>query len=268
MILIIHPTIYICYLLTETYMIVYITTNLINGKKYVGADSKNNPNYLGSGKALLRAIKKYGRHNFKKEILEQCIDQLHLREREIYWVRYFNADTSQEYYNISHGGQGGVKGREAWNAGKTLDKTSDEYKKMYLNRRIADKSYITEEWKKKHSERIKESSKFQSNKNKKIFTRKSNGKEWCSEETKQKIGIANRGRVKTDEEIKKRLKTIKETGALSGANNKMSKPVKVKDLTTGETKIFTCMAEVEQKYGISRFRIKSGGYKNILCELI
>ena len=41
-------------------MIVYKTTNLINGKIYIGKDMKNNPNYLGSGTILRRAIKKYG----------------------------------------------------------------------------------------------------------------------------------------------------------------------------------------------------------------
>ena len=27
-------------------MVIYMTTNLINGKKYIGRDSKNNPKYL------------------------------------------------------------------------------------------------------------------------------------------------------------------------------------------------------------------------------
>jgi hypothetical protein len=49
-------------------MIIYKTTNLINGKMYVGQDSHNNPLYLGSGKVLGLAIEKYGIENFKKEI--------------------------------------------------------------------------------------------------------------------------------------------------------------------------------------------------------
>ena len=44
-------------------MVIYKTTNLVNGKSYVGMDSKNDPNYLGSGKLLKRAVKKYGRES-------------------------------------------------------------------------------------------------------------------------------------------------------------------------------------------------------------
>lgn len=53
-------------------MVVYLTTNMINGKQYIGLDKKNNPSYLGSGLMLKRAIKKYGRANFVKEILQEC----------------------------------------------------------------------------------------------------------------------------------------------------------------------------------------------------
>ena len=56
------------------YYLIYRTTNLLNGKYYVGAHrtTKKNDDYLGSGVALKRAIKKYGRENFSKEIVEEC----------------------------------------------------------------------------------------------------------------------------------------------------------------------------------------------------
>ena len=49
------------------YNYVYITTNLINKNFYIGKHSTDNLNdgYLGSGKCLLAAIKKYGKENFK-----------------------------------------------------------------------------------------------------------------------------------------------------------------------------------------------------------
>lgn len=83
-------------------MIIYKTTNLINGNFYIGQDSKNNPSYLGSGNLLNRAIKKYGRENFIKEIVEQCDSKQHLDEREIFWISKL-----KPLYNIAKGGSGG-----------------------------------------------------------------------------------------------------------------------------------------------------------------
>jgi hypothetical protein len=45
--------------------IVYCTHNKINGKKYIGSHSANNPNYLGSGFRLKIAIKKSGGFKWK-----------------------------------------------------------------------------------------------------------------------------------------------------------------------------------------------------------
>jgi group I intron endonuclease len=88
-------------------MIIYKTTNLINGKLYIGKDKYNNPEYLGSGKLLVKAIKKYGKENFKKEILEYCENDDHMAEREKYWISIHNACVSENYYNIGEGGFGG-----------------------------------------------------------------------------------------------------------------------------------------------------------------
>lgn len=87
-------------------MIIYKTTNLINGKFYIGKDEKNNPDYYGSGLILNRAIKKNGKENFVKEILEVCNDSKHLCEREIYWINELNS-IRPNGYNIALGGLGG-----------------------------------------------------------------------------------------------------------------------------------------------------------------
>jgi hypothetical protein len=86
-------------------MIIYKTTNLLNGKIYVGKDEKNNPEYLGSGKILKLAVNKNGRENFKKEILETCTTRKELNNREKYWITELLATTFG--YNISEGGTGG-----------------------------------------------------------------------------------------------------------------------------------------------------------------
>jgi hypothetical protein len=52
---------------------VYLTTNLVNGKQYVGSHEGDITDaYLGSGKNIIKAIKKYGKYNFKKELIEEC----------------------------------------------------------------------------------------------------------------------------------------------------------------------------------------------------
>jgi group I intron endonuclease len=91
-------------------MVIYLTINLINNKKYIGQDSNNNPKYLGSGVYLTKAIKKYGKENFKKIILENVKDSSKLNEKEEYWIDKFNAFKSQEFYNLSKKGMGFPKG--------------------------------------------------------------------------------------------------------------------------------------------------------------
>ena len=59
--------------------IVYKTTNLLNGKIYVGVHNGSNPKYLGSGTALESAIQKYGKENFTRETIfegteEECLE--------------------------------------------------------------------------------------------------------------------------------------------------------------------------------------------------
>jgi group I intron endonuclease len=88
-------------------MIIYKTLNTVNGKYYIGMDTKNDPNYLGSGTLLKQAIQKYGKDSFKKIILEQCDSVEQLKEQEKYWISTYNACSDRESYNISTGGTGG-----------------------------------------------------------------------------------------------------------------------------------------------------------------
>lgn len=85
-------------------MIIYKTTNLINGKIYIGQDSKNKNGYLGSGQNIKRAIKKYGKQNFKKEIIEKCNSIDELNNREKYWINFYNSKDGKIGYNLSNGG--------------------------------------------------------------------------------------------------------------------------------------------------------------------
>ena len=93
------------------YGFVYITTNHVNGKQYIGQRKYDKQGkwkeYLGSGIILSRAIEKYGLENFSKEIIEECKTKKILNDREIYWINYYNAVESDNFYNIASGGDGG-----------------------------------------------------------------------------------------------------------------------------------------------------------------
>jgi hypothetical protein len=88
-------------------MFIYITTNNINGKRYIGACTTGCPKYLGSGKLLREAIKKHGKENFSREIIEYSDDKEYLYERERYWISYYDAVNDPSFYNLSYGGKGG-----------------------------------------------------------------------------------------------------------------------------------------------------------------
>lgn len=104
----------------DTKYTVYKTTNLISGKTYIGMHKTSNPNdsYLGSGFQIKQAIKKYGRENFKKEILAVFETDSEARELEkqlvdASWI------TEESNYNLAPGG-GGHGGRQSPEARKRL----------------------------------------------------------------------------------------------------------------------------------------------------
>ena len=88
---------------------VYKTTNLVNGKYYFGVHRTEDPcdSYLGSGKVILKAIIKYGKQSFKKDVLfiYPTADQAFSKEKEL--VSAFKGDPS--CYNIRDGGAGEFK---------------------------------------------------------------------------------------------------------------------------------------------------------------
>lgn len=96
------------------YGYIYKTTNLVNGKIYIGQKTSEIfiESYKGSGIILRKALDKYGEENFKVEILEECNskDELDLAEKK--WIKVLKATDDSTGYNIAEGGQGGNLGEE------------------------------------------------------------------------------------------------------------------------------------------------------------
>lgn len=131
---------------------IYRTHNKVNGKMYIGkrmSDKFLHENYLGSGYYLHNAIKKYGSKNFYVELLEEVEgDKKTLSEREKYWISYYNAVSSNNYYNIASGGDGGnlVDGLTQEDYKKYRSKCNQDKKgKIKVNDGIKDKFIKPEE---------------------------------------------------------------------------------------------------------------------------
>lgn len=90
------------------YHFVYTTVNLINNKQYIGVHSTDNidDGYLGSGKLLIRAIRKYGADNFKviNRVFFEYKEEAFIFERKIVNEQIVN---DPNYYNLKQGGKGG-----------------------------------------------------------------------------------------------------------------------------------------------------------------
>jgi len=85
-------------------MFIYKVTNTITGKIYIGQTKRRNKNYLGSGILIKKSIDKYGKENFKREILCECCDQENLNKMERYWIRELNSQDPNIGYNLESGG--------------------------------------------------------------------------------------------------------------------------------------------------------------------
>lgn len=122
---------------------IYKTTNDIDGKFYYGKHQTENPNdsYLGSGVHLERAISKYGREHFHKEVLFvfDTEEEMNAKEREIITEELIS---NPNCYNMTFGGEGG----DTWSfCGR---KHSNETKAKL--REIALKKFQDPEYKARH----------------------------------------------------------------------------------------------------------------------
>ncbi len=85
---------------------IYLTTNKINGKIYIGQTITNTRRYIGGGASIQKAIKEYGKENFHKIILVDGIetkDQMNCLE--IFYIKLYESNNPLIGYNIRQGGE-------------------------------------------------------------------------------------------------------------------------------------------------------------------
>lgn len=94
--------------------VVYVHTNLTNGKKYFGITSQEPELRWMKGKGysthlpIGRAIQKYGWDGFDHQILYSGVDEMFAKEMEKTLIAQFNTQDSNVGYNMTAGGDGVV----------------------------------------------------------------------------------------------------------------------------------------------------------------
>lgn len=88
------------------YGYIYLTTNKLNGKQYIGQhkSKKWDNNYKGSGQHLKSAFKKYGKDNFECHIISTADSLEELNEMEMVYIDLYC--TMFTGYNLNEGGDG------------------------------------------------------------------------------------------------------------------------------------------------------------------
>lgn len=163
----------------QKYYFIYQTTNKINGKIYIGKHETYNleDGYIGSGKLLWEAIKKYGIENFERKILFFCenSDELKAKEKEIINEEFI---VRKDTYNIKIGGDGGwdyvhkkathdslsKNAKKAWNKIKENPEKFNNFK-LQISKTLKEKQaaglfqngFVGKQHKKETIKRIKES---------------------------------------------------------------------------------------------------------------
>ncbi|QIW89770.1 homing endonuclease [Bacillus phage Izhevsk] len=125
------------------YGIIYKVTNLINNKIYIGQTVEelkerqrkhfySCDNNKDANTVFYNSIRKYGKENFKWEIIDTGDSKLELDEKETYWINETNSHISNgQGYNMTSGGDGcdGFKHSQ-----ESIKKMSDFRKELYKNK--------------------------------------------------------------------------------------------------------------------------------------
>lgn len=255
------------------YGYIYITTNNVNNKKYIGQrKGEFDLNYYGSGKIISQAVVKYGEENFSVEMLEQCESREKLNECERWWINHFDAVNRKDFYNIAKGGEGG----------HTIAGYNDEQKSIYsknMSKSLKGRTF-TDEHKHKISESLKNANlkrkgkdnpfygkKHSDETKRKIAETKSKQKGWHhSDEAKRKIGEANRNRIVSKEtrlkmsiSARKRMtgkKHSEETKRKIGEASKVKVAITLNEKTTEFNSVSECAIYLKEKFNLSSGTLK------------
>lgn len=257
---------------------IYLTTNKINNMKYIGKHyGELQDSYLGSGIILKKAIEKYGKENFEKQIL--CItnseEENCLKEKE--YISLYDATNNPMFYNIHEGGSGG---------NTTAGYTKEQKENLKRKLSIANKGEKNGMYGKNHTEEtkhflsywaefIRDNSVYQTeefrNKMSKLTSGEKNGMygKKHSEESKKRMSESHKGLAVGEnngmygkhhtEESKKKMSEAKKGTKMGSENGNSKKVILFEDAEkTKIYKIFDCM-----KDALIFFNISTNNYSGV-----
>jgi group I intron endonuclease len=218
----------------ETYGYIYITTNKFNGKRYIGQHKHKNwdSKYIGSGKYLKRAIKKYGLENFTCFPLAWAWNKNELNKLEIDYIAHYKPE-----YNLTKGGDGFTgnhreeskqKMKDSWRYEKHF---SEKTKKKLSEKTKGENNPMYGKHHSKESIEKNRQSNLGHKQSDEIIRKKVESRKGYkhSEETKKKIGKKNKGH-KHSEESKKKMSEF--SRGIKWFNNGI-KSIRAKDAPDG-----------------------------------
>lgn len=190
----------------ERFGYVYLSTCLVDNMLYVGKHARSyfDTNYYGTGINQRKWLAKYGKENFKIEILQWCYSDKELSDAEEYWEAYYRKIYGDvRMLNIATGGISGDKFIHNPNHKKYREKLRDA---IYRQNRNGENhpfygKHHTDEAKAKIA--IAQEGKTMSNEAKRKISESKMGHE-VDEDTRKKISDTLSGR-KLDEQHRKNI---------------------------------------------------------------
>lgn len=265
---------------------VYVITNKVNNKKYIGITKNtivhrwrsHKNTSKKSNRHLYLAFKKYGIENFEISLVKTCYSDAQLYNSEIYFIKLFRTSERLFGYNKSSGGEvssKGVKGRPAWNKGKKGPEPWNKGKKGCMpiphNKGIRGVVKLSQEARDKISKANKGNKRGLGLKQTQqtIETRRiKNTGQKRSEEFKKRLselmlsnpaytsgGKRNKGKIRTEDHKEKISIALKSRQDNKGEYHKMAKLNVDQVLEIREIGRTISSAKIASKYGVSKATI-------------
>lgn len=200
---------------------IYMTENLINGKKYIGQKKSTKflaEKYLGSGSLLRKAINKYGKQNFRTCLICECDSKEQLNEMEIYYIKLYDAQNNPNFYNIAPGGESGVGGPKF----KGHTHTEESKQKISDNNKGSKNAFYGH----KHSYETR-----------KLMSEKARKRPPVTDETREKLSKIRKG-LKFTEEHKRRISESQKGEKGNNYGKKLSSETKNKISNTVHNQVW------------------------------